>query len=270
MEMIPILPGNQLRASTAVSPGQSEQGRPQAPCPTLPHLWGRPRGALGAQGAPAPLRVSQSPPRCLSWGLSLSLLLFVSVRLSLSVQPPVPSTQGASELQPQGWARVPAQPCPQGGLRSRQRPHLCLRVPQAGRPSPGLAPGSTVRVSGWGWVGGALPGHSLSVSTRDVGTPGGVPSQRLRPLRDLVSLSVAPCDSDNCLSLSAAHPASPRTPRPRSVPGPALGAEDPRLPLIPREEGAQEAGRLLPSPSPAGAPPYPAGTRHPHPNSPKA
>ena len=128
MEMIPILPGNQLRASTAVSPGQSEQGRPQAPCPTLPHLWGRPQGALGAQGAPAPLRVSQSPPRCLSWGLSLSLLLFVSVRLSLSVQPPVPSTQGASELQPQGWARVPAQPCPQGGLRSRQRPHLRMNA----------------------------------------------------------------------------------------------------------------------------------------------
>jgi len=167
-------------------------GPAPGPAPHPPPSLGLPLGCIGAQGAPAPLRVSQSRPRCLSWGLSLSLLLFVSVHLSLSLQPPVPSTQGASELQPQGWAWVPAQPCPQGGLRSRQRPHLCLWVPQAGRSSPGLAPGSAVRVSGRGWVGGALLARQPQCFHPRCGHPRGGP------------LPAPPPTRRSCLSISGA------------------------------------------------------------------
>ena len=189
--MIPVLPGNQLRAFTAVSPSQSEQGQPQAPRPTLPHLWGCPWGA-SALRVPQPLCASLRVGPAVSPGVCLSLLLFVSVHLSLSLQPPVPSTQGASELQPQGWAWVPAQPCPQGGLRSRQRPHLCLWVPQAGRSSPGLAPGSAVRVSGRGWVGGALLARQPQCFHPRCGHPRGGP------------LPAPPPTRRSCLSISGA------------------------------------------------------------------
>lgn len=50
--------------------------------------------------------------------------------------------------------------------------------------------------------------RSLSVSTQDVGISGtGSPPTTSGHQEMLVSLSVAPCDSDNRLSLSAAHQA---------------------------------------------------------------
>lgn len=65
-----------------------------------------------------------------------------------------------------------------------------------------MARASSQEQAGW-----APPGR-LSVSTRDVGIPGtGLLSPPSGHREMLVFLSVTPCDSDNRLSLSAAHPA---------------------------------------------------------------